>query len=290
MFNHPVMFHHCRTKKKIRFADGSELPYDERTMQMAADYLINDMIVQAKFAGVETPPDVLHDPALITYRDSLPDAYRKLYRHSPPPPSPPKGGQGPGGQASGLAQPGSGSPPPSPGQQPSPSQPAKKGFDIVLKPGQAQAKDPTVAEQQRSDQEWRTAVKAAHNLSKVQGKLPASLARAFEDIEEPQVDWTDRVEGFFKRRLGGGRYDFRKPDRRFIVRDIFTPARSGLWRRGRGAWRRHLRAASCSNAKPLVRRDEGHPPGREAPAVGRHVVRRRCAVSTTWRTPMTSQG
>lgn len=64
-------------------------------------------------------------------------------------------------------------------------------------------------------------------MSKVQGKLPASLARAFEDIEEPQVDWTDKVEGFFKRRLGGGRYDFRKPDRRFIVRDIFTPARSG---------------------------------------------------------------
>jgi len=98
---------------------------------------------------------------------------------------------------------------------------------VVLKPGRAQAKDPTAAEQQRSDQEWRTAVKAAHNLSKIQGKLPALLARAFEDIEEPQVDWTDRVEGFFKRRLGGGRYDFRKPDRRFIVRDIFTPARSG---------------------------------------------------------------
>ena len=227
MFNHPVMFHHCRTKKKSGSPTVLSYPTTKRTMQMAADYLINDMIVQARFAGVETPPDVLHDPALITYRDSLPDAYRKLYRHRPPPPSPPKGGQGPGGQASGLAQPGSGSPPPSPGQQPSPSQPAKKGFDIVLKPGQAQAKDPTVAEQQRSDQEWRTAVKAAHNLSKVQGKLPASLARAFEDIEEPQVDWTDKVEGFFKRRLGGGRYDFRKPDRRFIVRDIFTPSRSG---------------------------------------------------------------
>ena len=92
MFNHPVMFQHCRTKKKVKFPDGSELPYDERTMQMAADYLINDMIVQAKFAGVETPPDVLHDPNLITYRDALPDAYRKLYRHSPPPP--PQGGQG----------------------------------------------------------------------------------------------------------------------------------------------------------------------------------------------------
>ena len=209
MFNHPVMFQHCRTKKEVRFPDGSKLPYDEATMQMAADYLINDMIVQAKFAGIETPPDVLHDPSLITYKDALPDAYRKLYRHRPPPP-PPQGGGGQG---------------PCPQGQPGPG--GKKPFDIVLKPGQAQAKDPTVAEQQRSDQEWRTAVKAAHNLSKVQGKLPASLARAFEDIEEPQVDWTDKVEGFFKRRLGGGRYDFRKPDRRFIVRDIFTPARSG---------------------------------------------------------------
>jgi predicted metal-dependent peptidase len=212
MFNHPVMFQHCRVKKEVRFADGSKLPYDEATMQQAADYLINDMIVQAKFAGIEAPPDVLHDPSLITYRDSLPDAYRKLYRHKPPGPN--AGGMGqqphPGG---------SGASTPAPG--------GKKSFDVVLKPGQAQAKDPTVAEQQRSDQEWRTAVKAAHNLSKVQGKLPASLARAFEDIEEPQVDWTDRVEGFFKRRLGGGRYDFRKPDRRFIVRDIFTPARSG---------------------------------------------------------------
>lgn len=232
MFNHPVMFHHCRMKKKVRFTDGSELPYDEMTMQMSGDYLINDMIIQAKFAGVETPPDVLHNPQLITYRDSLFDAYRKLYRHSPPPP-PPK--PGPGGLAGGSGPPQPGSqpggpppPPPQPGQQP-PSSPsaAKQGFDVVLRPGQAQAKDPTVAEQQRSDQEWRIAVKAAHTLSKVQGKLPLSLQRAFEDIEEPQVDWTDRVEGFFKRKLSGGRYDFRKPDRRFIVRDIFTPARSG---------------------------------------------------------------
>lgn len=204
MFNHPVTFHMCRLAKEVRFANRTALPYVEQVMQHAADYMINDMIVQAKLDGVPLPPGVLHDPNLITYKDNLFEAYRKLYEKSD------------GGKKSPN------------GKDPAPG--AGGGFDIVLAPGKAEGKDPTVAAQGRSDAEWKIAVSAANAIHKAQGKLPASFDHAFGEIMEPQVSWQDYIMGFFKRRLGGGSYNFRKADRTLIARlptPIFAPARTG---------------------------------------------------------------
>jgi predicted metal-dependent peptidase len=60
------------------------------------------------------------------------------------------------------------------------------------------------------------------------GKLPAGLQRVFEQILDPVIDWSDQIRALFARKVGGGAYDFRKPDRRMIVRDIYAPGRTGF--------------------------------------------------------------
>lgn len=208
MFNHAAFFQAARIRGKVSFTDGTSLPYEENCMQHAADYVINDMIAQAiqekdKFEGFALPKTVLHDPKLITCRDSLPDAYRKLYKSNKKPPSD-DAGQGAGNE------PGS--------------------FDVVLKPGTSEGKHSAVAAQERNDGQWKTTISAAMAAAKVMGKLPQSFSRAFEEILEPQVSWQDYIRGFFRRKMGGGSYNFRRPDRRLITRDphIYAPSRAGF--------------------------------------------------------------
>jgi predicted metal-dependent peptidase len=61
----------------------------------------------------------------------------------------------------------------------------------------------------------------------MQGKLPANLERLLGEIVEPTVPWQDHIRAFFARRVGGGGYNWRKPDRRLIMRDIYAPQRAG---------------------------------------------------------------
>ena len=61
----------------------------------------------------------------------------------------------------------------------------------------------------------------------MQGKLPSALERLFKEVLEPTVSWQDHIRSFFARKVGAGGYDWRKPDRRMIARDIYSPARSG---------------------------------------------------------------
>lgn len=134
------------------------------------------------------PKDGVHDPKIATHKDSFLDAYKKVFKKKP-------GGGG--------------------------------GFDVLLPPGTSQGKNPDQAAQERSDTAWDTAVAAAMAAAKAQGKLPAALERMFQDILEPTVAWQDLIRAFFARKVGSGGYDWRKPDRRLIQRDIYAPQRSG---------------------------------------------------------------
>lgn len=199
MFNHPIMFTICRNQKCVRLQDGTALPWDEECMQAAADFMINDGIMQSGIDGVELLPGVWYDPTFISFKDNLFQAYAKLYRLRQ---SSDGGGGGSGG-----------------------------GFDIVLRPGEIEAKQEALAVQERPEQAWKVAIKAAKTLQRLQGKLPAVLEHLFDQILEPTVSFEDYIEGFFKRKAGGGRYDFCHPDRRYISRPdgpIYTPRRTGF--------------------------------------------------------------
>lgn len=192
ILNHPVTLHVYRRLGKVKFKDGTEAAWDEGTAQSAADYIINDMLVQSKIGTL--PKDGHHNPGLITHRDSFIDAYQKLLKH-----------HGHGG--------------------------AGNGFDIVLKPGTGEGKSPQQAIDERNGQEWKTAVAAAMASAKAQGKLPSSMQSMFEELLEPRVAWEEYIVGFFRRKLSAGSYDFRRPDRRLIARmpePIYAPSRSGF--------------------------------------------------------------
>lgn len=192
---------HCETMlgyqktKKITYPDGKTLPFDPQQWNIATDLVINDLLIESQIGSFNN--DWLHDRSIATYTDSAVDVYRKIY-------DPKGGGKGGGGKG-----------------------PKGKGFDQLLEPGTGSGKDATQAAQARDETKWKTEVAAGLASAKAQGKLPAGLDRIFGDILEPSVSWQDLIRAFFARKVGGGAFDWLRPDRRFMVRDIYTPARSG---------------------------------------------------------------
>ena len=192
VFNHCALSRPFHQSKKVKYADGSELPYDAQLMNVAMDLIINDLLIESKIGTF--PKEGCHDTKIATHKDSFLDAYKKVFKQQ-------KGGsKGPGGGG---------------------------GFDVLLPPGAGQGKNPDQATQDRSQTAWDTAVAAALAAAKAQGKLPAALERVFSEILEPEVSWQDLIRAFFARKVGSGSYDWRKPDRRLIQRDIYAPQRSG---------------------------------------------------------------
>jgi predicted metal-dependent peptidase len=209
VMNHCILGHAMKTRGKISYADGTSLPYDHTTYNKATDYVINDVLVESKIGAMPMKDGKqigLWDRNMATATDAALDAYKKLYKKNPPP----KGPKGPGDSDG----PGGGS--------------GHGGFDEHLQPGTSQGKAPSQASQERDESTWKTAVAAALNAAKVQGKLPAGLERLLGELLEPQVDWKDHIASLFARKVGSGSYDWRKPDRRLIVRDMYAPGRSGF--------------------------------------------------------------
>jgi len=191
IMNHCVLMHHWQMRKQVVYSDGSTLPYVQELMNMAMDYVINDMLVES---NIGTPPKrggkviCLHDKQIGTALESVVDVYRKVYKQNPP----------------------------------------HFVFDTLLPPGTSQGKDPHQSALNRNDTEWQTQIAAGANAQRAMGKLPAGLERFFNEILNPQVDWRDQIQTLFARKLGAGSFDWHKPDRRLIVRDIYAPGRSGF--------------------------------------------------------------
>ena len=190
MFNHCGLSRPFRQTKKVKYNNGTELPYDATLMNVAMDLIINDMLIDSKIGTF--PKEGCHDKSIATHKDSFLDAYKKVFKQD-------KNGGGGG----------------------------KGGFDVLLDPGAAQGKNPDQATQDRSETAWGTAIAAAMASAKAQGKLPAALERVFSEILEPTAPWQDLIRAFFARKVGAGSYDWRKPDRRLIQRDIYAPQRAG---------------------------------------------------------------
>lgn len=197
MFGHVELMHRLKMAGKVTYPDGKELGFDADTMNKAMDYVVNDMLIESDIGSYN--PKWLHDKTIARYTDDVLTAYRRIYNGQP-------GGGGGQGTSQGNGQ---------------------QGFDKHLDPGTTTGQDPTQAANSRNEVEWKTAIAGAHASARAQGKLPAALDRMMSETLEPKVDWRDKVLGFFARKPGGGTYDWRKPDRRLITRNIYAPGRSG---------------------------------------------------------------
>lgn len=226
VFDHCGVGYRLRKQGVVQF-NGKTLKYDPMTANVVQDLIINDGLIESKIGEFEK--GWLHDPKIATHKDSWVEVYFKVYKKQ-------KGGGGQGqGQGSGQGQP---SPNGGSGNQPGnePPMPGPGQFDMHLDPGaggnngqeeQPLSGDPN-QQPERSEQEWQQAVAAAAAVGKAQGKLPAAMELMFGGVLEPAVNWKDHVRSLIMRVPGSGGYDFRKPDRRLIVRDIVAPGRSGF--------------------------------------------------------------
>lgn len=199
IFAHMEMMHRCKATGKVVYPDGKNLDYDHETMNKAMDYVINDMLIDSKVGEYDN--NWLHDTTIATHKDSVLTAYRRIFQQN--------NGQGGAGGGSGNSK----------GQQ---------SFDKHMAPGSTTGQDPATASSGRNEVEWKTAIAGAVSAAKSQGKLPAALERLMNEVLEPKVDWTEKIIGWFARKPGGGTYDWRKPDRRFITRNIVAPSRTGF--------------------------------------------------------------
>jgi len=202
ILNHPILMWRMHLNGSVSYPDGLVLEYNPMVFNMAADYVINDTLVDAKHGKL--PAGGLWDRNIGTWEEAAIDVYRKF-----------KGGGGGGGGGG------------KPGKVGTGNGNGKGGFDVILQPGTLNGKDPTTASLDRNDAEWRTTCETANQIARLRGDMPSSLKRLFGEALEPQVPWNEHVETLICRRLGSDGYNWVRPDRRLIIRDIYAPGRSG---------------------------------------------------------------
>lgn len=191
-----------RGETNITQSDGKIFPYDEGTMQKAMDYRINAMLVESRIGGM--PKDALYDPEIAKGKDGVFDIYGKVYKQDQ------NGG------------------PSNPGQQPGHGNAqGQNGFD----PNGLQPPGTSIGQQssQRNPQQWaiELAVAKAIESNRTQGKIPGALEHMFDEILDPKVPWHEHIQTIAKRLTGSGSFNWKKPDRRFIGRDMWLPGKSG---------------------------------------------------------------
>jgi predicted metal-dependent peptidase len=180
----------CNQSGTVPMDNGTTVPFRNSTMQKAMDFRINALL---RDSNIGSPPkDCLLDDTIAKANEGVCDVYRKVYEDEEN-----------GGQKTGPYQ----------------------GFDHVLAPGQSNGTQAAP----RNQQQWGVEIAQAQVLEamKSQGRGHGSLDRFFNQVLNPVVPWTDYIRGIFNRKVGSGSYNWKKPDRRFIMRDIHMPSRSG---------------------------------------------------------------
>lgn len=189
------LLHRCQTSGSVPMHDGTTLPFDNGTMQQAMDYRINALLVESRIGEMPSDKGVqvgIYDLKVAGPNDSVLDVYKKIY-------DPKKCGGGP------------------------------SGFDQLLAPGTSTGQTPQQAVNGKNQQQWSVEIAAAQTIeqARAQGKMSGALQRMFKELLEPEVPWTEHIRSIVNRRVGSGSYNWRRPDRRFIMRDLHMPSRSG---------------------------------------------------------------
>ena len=202
------ILYRLQNETHITTTDGKTFPYKPEIMQHAMDYRINAMLVEGRLGAM--PKDALYDPKIAEAKEGVMDIYGRVYKQDD------EGGAGGG----------------NPGQQPGQGNAqGNNGFDPngVQPPGASTGTAPGQAQSQRNPQQWAVETAQAQRLTsqRSQGKMAGGLQHMFDEILEPKVDWTQHIETICKRIMGGGSYNWKKPDRRFIGRDLWMPGRGG---------------------------------------------------------------
>jgi len=185
---------------------GEVLPYGPELMNVAADYVINAVLIEGK-AG-KFNPEWLYDRAITPDGNrAAVDIYAQLYKEA-------IAGFGKGKGAGGKGMPGKGGIP-----IPVPPSVTGKRFDKHLAPGAKDGKDPSEAVKERNDAKFKAAIQSAATVAEQQGKLPSTLKRLIHDVLNPKVPWQEHLRSALNRANGAEGLDWRYADKRMIARD-----------------------------------------------------------------------
>lgn len=214
IFDHCGMGYVWQKAGKVKYPDGKSLPYIHDLMGVAADYVINALLVESKIGKLPAAGG-LYDPKIASGSDAVIDVYRKLYVQAKKEGRIVEVGVGSG---SGKGK----------GDSPKQCQGLPDTFDKLLDPGTGAGQDPDTASAGRNHSQWATEVAAGLAAAKAQGLEMGGLAQLLGEFLAPKVTWQNHLQALFARKIGSGSYDWRRPDRALIVRDIYAPGRSGF--------------------------------------------------------------
>jgi len=231
LFMHPAQFYLHRKEDRGVYWAGKTLPFLPKVANYAADFVINAMLIESKIG--EMPQGGLYDTKIATSDTSWQEAYHRIWEECES-----QGGTSKGNGA-GEAEPGEGEQGEEEDGEGLPQDPADKDergkngrfekgqFDSHLEPGATDQLKPTDSRAMPDPQRWTQAIMGAKAVAQGTGNMPAALEKVLDKLLAPKVSWTEHIEGLFARKVHGHAYDFRRLDRRLIVRNIGAPGKSG---------------------------------------------------------------
>lgn len=82
MFEHVPLGRSLSKSGHIGYSDGKRIPYNHDTMNIAMDFVINDLLIESKIG--EFSQDWLHDTKAGTCKDAVTEVYRRIYKDPDP--------------------------------------------------------------------------------------------------------------------------------------------------------------------------------------------------------------
>jgi hypothetical protein len=206
-------------------APEGRLPFDAESFQNATDGQINDAL---KADEVGKAPEGSYFNQNIKWNTEFGEAYAHAYeerqkKQNNPPPSPNNPGPTPGNQGGGDIL--------KPGQGGDPNDPSTDPGDAATQP-----QSPTQAAQSIAEGRAEREVmhKRAQEMARQMGRGSTAIEQMVSKNREPGVDWRSYVMGFLSRAGGASAWDWQRPARPPLLRDMigvgdqfFSPSRSG---------------------------------------------------------------
>lgn len=232
---HAMLMHPDRFKHYSEHGlDGR--PVSLKLLNIAADFIINDMLKQFKIGRVHK--DWLWSEE-VSYTDQLEDVYRRLLPPAPPPAPKNPGPNGQQGQGSaggnksyghGSAQPGG-----EDGSNPAASE-GEGDDDVTLRSRDGTHRLPVDSSKQfdhhmpgaegPSELEWHTAVQQAMQQAKSIGRLPADMERMLSEFLTIKKRWDEELADLIKLRAGFDTRNMRRANKRRLFQDrLYLPTR-----------------------------------------------------------------
>lgn len=169
---------------------------DPRKWNMAADYVINNILIKA---GFKIPEGGLHNPAY--------DGMTVEHVYNLIPDGGDGQGQDPNGDGSGEGE----------------------GWNwgavrdqTIKDPATGKQRKMTQSEQSKADGEANIAIGQAVMIGRKSGTMPAGLERILDGILEPKINWRTELQRFVQA-FSKNDYSYRMPNRGYLIRGLYVP-------------------------------------------------------------------